>query len=540
MSGVDVPVMVVGTGIAGLSFALKVAQHADVLLLTKKDRADSSTNWARGGIAAVMGPDDTPGLHVRDTMVAGAGLCHRDVVEAVVREGPARIRDLMAWGARFQAKDGALSLAREGGHSRRRILHAGDRTGWSIEHALLAAVADAPRIRLVEDMMVVDLLLEGPPEARRCAGVRAIQRHTGDEVRITARVVLLASGGAGQVYRHTTNPGIATGDGVAMAFRAGARVANMEFIQFHPTALYPSEDPAFLISEAVRGEGAVLRTRAGHPFMDRLHPLASLAPRDIVARGIHHSLRETGDPHVVLDVSAIPPEVFAARFPSTLEGCRERAIDPWEEGIPVVPAAHYQCGGVWTDRRGATSLPGLYATGEAACTGLHGANRLASNSLLEAVVYSHRAAEAIRGAVTGDRSRPGRVQALELPTPPSEAPAPGAGGEDPERTALRRLLWDHAGIERRWSELDAWHDETRARLEVEEDRFRAAAALSTARAECRNLHWVGYLILRSALERGESRGLHYLSDRPHRNNERFLRDTVLVRSHGSEVDGVSL
>ena len=540
MKRARVPVIVVGSGIAGLSFSLKVSEYADVLLVTKKDRAESNTNWAQGGIAAVVGPNDDPALHVADTLSAGAGLCHRDVVESVVREGPARIRDLMDWGARFHREGGHLSLGQEGGHSRRRIVHAGDRTGRTIEHALLEAVAARPEIRVVEDLMVVDLLLEGPRDDRRCAGVLAIQRHTGEEVELQARSVLLATGGSGHVYRHTTNPAIATGDGLAMAFRAGAQVANMEFIQFHPTALFPTEDPAFLISEAVRGEGGILRTRDGRPFMDRVHPQGSLAPRDVVARGIHHVLRETGDDHVLLDVSGIDEAVFESRFPTILEGCRDRGVDPQADGIPVVPAAHYQCGGVWTDRHGATTLPGLFATGEVACTGLHGANRLASNSLLEALVYSHRAAEAVRDDLLalGEVSARGTVQDLSLPEAPDSAVEPPAE-EDPVRDALRGLLWEHAGIERRWSELRDWHTEIRERLEREEERFRTGGARGTGAVERRNLHWVGYLILRSALERCESRGLHFVADHPWRDNERCLRDTVLVRGAGTDVDRVS-
>jgi L-aspartate oxidase len=523
-----VPVVVVGSGIAGLSFSLKVSEFTDVLLLTKKNRAASNTNWARGGIAAVVGPDDDRRLHVQDTLVAGAGLCHMDVVKEVVAEGPERIRDLMEWGTRFHRENGALSLGKEGGHSRRRIVHAGDRTGRTIESALLAAVAARPGIAVVEDLMVVDLLTEGGGSDRRCTGIRGVQRHTGEEVHVRAEAVLLATGGSGQVYQHTTNPGIATGDGVAMAYRAGALVANMEFIQFHPTALFPTEDPAFLISEAVRGEGARLRTVQGRPFMEDLHPLGSLAPRDVVARGIHRVLRETGDDHVVLDVSGISRDLFAQRFPSTLDGCLSRGVDPFAQGIPVVPAAHYQCGGVWTDRRGATSLPGLFATGEVACTGLHGANRLASNSLLEAVVYSHRAAEYLRTAGVGrlesDDGGLGGTTGV-APEEWDESPEPS----DPERAGLRSLLWDHAGIIRRRGELQTALGQLET-LAAEVDATPPAGGPEFADAlERRNLHQVGWLILRSALDRPESRGLHHVEEHPFRNNEACLRDTALVR-----------
>ena len=523
-----VPVVVVGSGIAGLSFALKVSDFADVLLVTKKNRAASNTNWARGGIAAVVGPDDEVALHVQDTLTAGAGLCHLDVVRAVVEEGPERIRDLMAWGTRFHRERGHLSLGEGGGHSRRRIVHGGDRTGRTIEAALLEAVAARANIEVVEDLMVVDLIVHGGGNARRCRGIIAVQQHTGELVRIGADAVLLATGGSGQVYRHTTNPAIATGDGVAMAYRAGALVANMEFVQFHPTALFPTEDPAFLISEAVRGEGAVLRTRDGRAFMDALHPQGSLAPRDIVAREIHRVLRETGDDHVRLDVSGIPPDLFAERFPSTLKGCRSRGVDPFVEGIPVVPAAHYQCGGVWTDRHGATSLPGLFATGEVACTGLHGANRLASNSLLEAVVYSHRAAERLRE--TGLARGGGDTSGLPAPAPDPVETASEDPGVAEELRLLRARMWEHAGIVRRRAELQEAVDDVGARLEAREGGYDPDRPGTPDDLELRNLYRVGWLILTSALGRFESRGLHYLEDRPFRDNERSLHDTVVVRS----------
>ncbi|HEX2165601.1 MAG TPA: L-aspartate oxidase, partial [Longimicrobiales bacterium] len=379
-------VLVIGSGIAGLTFALKAAAGANVHIVTKKERAVSSTNYAQGGIAAVMAPDDSLDLHVRDTLTAGAGLCHLRAVEALVREGPARVRDLIDWGVRFSAAAGSLSLGREGGHSRRRIVHAGDLTGREIEGALIQAVSEHPRITLSEDLQAVDLLLihdEGT-RAPRCSGALLLEHRTGELIEFSARLVLLATGGLGQAYRHTTNPDIATGDGVAMARRAGAALANLEFVQFHPTALYPASERAFLISEAVRGEGAVLRRRNGTDLMAGVHPLGSLAPRDVVARTIDLELKRTGEAYVVLDLAPISPREIEKRFPGILTECAERGLDIRSEPIPVVPAAHYSCGGVVTDSDGRTSIAGLYAAGEVACTGVHGANRLASNSLLEA------------------------------------------------------------------------------------------------------------------------------------------------------------
>lgn len=518
----DADVVVVGSGIAGLTFALRMARGASVLLLTKKHRAESNTNWARGGIAAVVGSDDDPALHVADTLVAGAGLCHGDVVARIVAEGPARIGDLAAWGTGFHRDGDRFSLGREGGHSRRRIVHAGDRTGRAIETALLDR-ASARGLAILEDHRVIDLVVEDDGEGPVVRGVRVVDDAGGEERTVRARTVFLATGGCGRVYRHTTNPAIATGDGVAMAFRAGARIANMEFVQFHPTALHPTEDPAFLISEALRGEGAVLRRRDGSAFMDRHHPLGSLAPRDIVARAIAGELADSTDDHVMLDVTGIPPELRRDRFASTLDGCRERGVDPEVRGIPVVPAAHYVCGGVWTDESGRTSIEGLMAAGEVACTGLHGANRLASNSLLEAVVMAHRAAVVL----ADDFRREGRWS--DHPEPPSgddAAPSdPGAAPPRPAGTAvddaereiaaLRTLMWEKAGIVRSVAGLEEAREEL------------APIARTAPSPELRNLATAGRLIVECALRRRESRGLHYLSDHPWRDNERHLADTTL-------------
>ncbi|CAN5849253.1 L-aspartate oxidase [soil metagenome] len=537
-------VLVIGSGIAGLTYALRSAEYADVQVVTKKERAVSSTNYAQGGIAAVMADDDAPELHVRDTLIAGAGLCHLSAVEMLVREGPARVRDLIDWGVRFSQAQRGLSLGREGGHSRRRIVHAGDLTGREIERALLHAVAHHPRISLVEDLHAIDLIVAQDERTgeERCCGALLLEHRTGAIVQLHSSLVLMATGGIGQAFRHTTNPDIATGDGVAMAYRAGVTVANLEFMQFHPTALYPAHEHAFLISEAVRGEGAVLRTDSGRLLMDDVHRLGSLAPRDIVARRIDLELKASGADYVLLDLSPIPTAHIEERFPGILAECQARGLDIRREPIPVVPAAHYSCGGVVTDSAGRTSLAGLYAAGEVACTGVHGANRLASNSLLEAVVYSHRAAlhvehelaaadafiaaaaeveaavaRAVGRAADGDVTRAGRsdqwlanrvVLAASL------------------RTRLRDLMWEDAGIVRsdeRLAGATVHLDELQAEVETQ-----CAGPLDTATLELRNLLEVSRLILQCACRRKESRGLHYNTDYPHRDNERFLRDTVIA------------
>jgi L-aspartate oxidase len=525
-------VLVAGTGIAGLFFALRAAERASVVIFTKKDRPESSTNYAQGGIAAVFGSDDSHALHVEDTLIAGAGLCHRDAVEVLVREGPTRVSELIELGVQFTRDGASLSLGREGGHSRRRIVRAADLTGREVERALLDALAEHPRVEILENHIAVDLITGPGPEGKaRCVGATALDAASGSLQAVRSRSVLLATGGCGHVYRHTTNPGIATGDGVAMAFRAGARIANMEFIQFHPTALYPAEERSFLISEAVRGEGAVLVRRDGSPFMDEYHPQGSLAPRDIVARAIDREMKLTGDPFVLLDCSAVPAAEIRKRFPNILAETRARGIDMLRDPLPVVPAAHYVCGGVLTDLHGRTSLPGLYAAGETACTGVHGANRLASNSLLEALVFSERAAADL-------------VRRLDSEPVPSEAPPAAHHGDRSleririahDREELRSLMWDLVGIVRSDERLRVAEARV-AQMARQNQEVWESSRIVPDLVELRNLLQVALLILHSARWRKESRGLHHNVDYPYRDNERFLRPTVLhrVERSGSSI-----
>ena len=517
----EVDVLVLGSGIAGLFFALKVAQYGRVCVVTKKERPESNTNYAQGGIAAALAPDDSPELHARDTYSAGAGLCHTDAVHALVTEGPRRVRELIELGAEFSGAGNGLSLGREGGHSRRRIVHAADLTGREVERALLQAVSDAPNIEIYENQMAVDLLVaELETGDTACTGALVLAEDGSGLSEVRAKTVMVATGGCGQVYGHTTNPAIATGDGQAMAYRAGAKIANMEFVQFHPTALYPAGDRAFLISEAVRGEGAILRRRDGTPFMDRHHPLGSLAPRDIVALAIDRELKESGDDYVLLDCSTLSENEVRSHFPNILAETGARGIDMLAESLPVVPAAHYSCGGILTDTLGRTSLSGLYAVGEVACTGVHGANRLASNSLLEALVFAARAAERIGPAL-------GALPRLRGSPVPRTVGLGGAVVDlASDRDELRDLMWDLVGIVRSDERLEL----AAARLEELAAGIRekaAGAELTPGLLELRNLIQTGGLIVSSSQSRKESRGLNFNLDHPHRDNERFLRDTII-------------
>lgn len=530
MSQIETDVLVIGSGIAGLTFALRVAEQKDVVLVTKKASLESNTNYAQGGIAAVVDPQDSFKRHVQDTLQAGAGLCHRSRVEALVRSGPQAVADLIDWGVRFSRTGERLALGIEGGHSSKRIVHAHDRTGAAIEEALDLAVGRHPRIRLLEDHMVLALRVGGVGGRRRCAGAWVLDIEGCRSLDIRAAATMLAAGGSAAVYRHTTNPAIATGDGVALGYRAGAKVANMEFIQFHPTALYPAEEHAFLISEAVRGEGAVLRNWEGEVFMARFDPRKDLAPRDVVARAVHSELKQSGKPHVWLDATDIASEHLEERFPQILENCRARGIDPCRQPIPVVPAAHYTCGGVWTDVDGRTGLSGLYAAGECACTGVHGANRLASNSLLEAIVFAERAASHL--LLAAPSPIPPDPEGGDVPPDLSKFPAKPLARI---RSQLRGLMWDHLGIVRSRDEMRSGAEQ----LSALQSEWLALASTRAQRcdgerwteaAELRNMLDVAGLIIRCALWRRESRGLHFVVDFPDRDNESYLRDSFVVAS----------
>jgi len=526
--------LILGSGIAGLSLAIKAADLGSVAIVTKKEKIESSTNYAQGGIAAVQAETDSFASHIEDTLVCGAGLCRDDVVKFVVEEGPARIRELVDWGVEFtRAKDhpDLYDLGREGGHSRRRVLHAHDLTGREIERALSEMAATKPNIRIYENHFAIDLILKSRipsqwfTDSDHCLGAYVLDSPRGEIHTFRARFVILATGGTGKVYLITTNPDIATGDGVAMAYRAGARIANMEFIQFHPTCLYHPEAKAFLISEAVRGEGAILRLKSGAPFMEKYHSMGSLAPRDVVAQAIDTELKKSGDEYVLLDITHRDRDFVIGRFPHIYARCLEFGLDITKQPIPVAPAAHYQCGGVAVDAHGESSIPGVFACGEVACTGLHGANRLASNSLLEAVVFSHRTFLRIKE----------RFSSVEEDPVPIPAWDPRGATESDESIVvshnwaeIRACMSNYVGIVRSDKRLE--RAERRVELISREiDEYYRNFLITRDLLELRNIATVAGLIVKCARQRKESRGLHYNIDYPERDDERWRKDTVLVQ-----------
>ena len=528
-------VLIIGSGVSGLSFALKVAPFARVTLVTKKNKADTATNLAQGGVAAVLSVEDSIEAHIDDTLVSGDGICNQAVVRIVASEGPDRVRELVDMGVRFQkgANGQGFDLGMEGGHSARRVAHASDLTGKEIERALLEQIAATPSIKVLENHLAIDLLIESKAQGRvrnnggdRCLGAYVLDRTTGEVETYPAGVTVLCTGGCGKVYLYTTNPDIATGDGVAMAYRAGAKMANMEFIQFHPTCFFNREAKNFLISEAVRGEGGILINQQGQAFMKKYDGRGDLATRDAVARGIDAEMKATGTDCVFLDITHKPAPFLMKRFPNIYAICKRYGVDLTKKPIPVVPAAHYMCGGVLVDEWGRSSITNLLALGETACTGLHGANRLASNSLLEAVVFAHRAAQWFKEAIAATA----KLERIEV-----EPWRTGGAAVLDESILikhnwdqLRQLMWDYVGIVRRQKRLDLIQTRLSCMLTEITEHF-YDYLLTPDLVELRNLAVIADLIVQSASLRKESRGLHYILDYPTKNDADFLKDTILQK-----------
>jgi L-aspartate oxidase len=502
----DCDFLVIGAGVAGLRAAIELAKSGTVLVIAKDALSESSSEYAQGGIAVALSDDDEVALHEQDTLYAGDGLCDREAVHTLVEEGPAAIQDLIDWGAEFDREGLKLAFTREGAHSRNRILHAhGDSTGREIARTLYRKAASLNNIRFESYSAISDLLIAND----RAVGAVIFDEKSGALRDVRSRAVLLATGGLGRVFKETTNPDVATGDGVAMAWRAGAEISNIEFVQFHPTALHVEGAPRFLLSEALRGEGAILRNKDGEAFMKRYHPLMDLAPRDVVSRSIVTEMRRTNSPHVWLDLTSRDADFIRHRFPRIHETCLAYGVDIARETAPVHPAAHYAMGGVWSDPEGRSTVPGLYAAGEVASTGVHGANRLASNSLLEAVVFGLRAGQAMSSHVHERVSgTPGRPQIFAPIT---------------TERAVRELTWEHCGIVRDGAGLKfAIHALERTEWTTAEP--------TLAVIELRNIHQVAALIAECALWREESRGAHYRTDFPDKRAE-FARASRVSRTH---------
>ncbi|MHB8909591.1 MAG: L-aspartate oxidase [Syntrophales bacterium] len=526
--------LVLGTGIAGLSFAIKAAGLGTVAMVTKKDKTDSNTNMAQGGIAVVQDQMDRFEYHIKDTLTCGMGLCNEEVVRFVVTEGPERIRELVRWGVEFTrstADPDQFDLGREGGHSMRRVLHARDLTGQEIERALHEKAAQQKNIRIFENHIAIDLIMKSAvlgqktEHADRCLGAYVLDIANNEIHTFRAKYIMLSTGGAGKVYLITTNPDIATADGVAMAYRAGAKIANMEFIQFHPTCLYHPDAKSFLISEAVRGEGAILKLKSGATFMEKYHPMKSLAPRDVVAKAIDTELKKSGDDCVLLDITHRDRDFLVSRFPNIYEKCLEFGIDMTRDPIPVVPAEHYLCGGVSVNAFGETSIERLFACGEVSCTGLHGANRLASNSLLEAVVFAHRSFLRITELLPEVKDDP-------IPIPSWD---PKGATESDESVVvshnwdeIRRCMWNYVGIVRSDKRLER----AERRIEMisrEIDEYYRNFIVTRDLLELRNIAVAAKLIVTCARMRKESRGLHFNLDYPDKDDRVWLKDTVVSR-----------
>ena len=529
--------LVLGSGIAGFCFAIKAADLGTVAIVTKKEKVESNTNYAQGGIAAVTDKTDSFESHIKDTLTSGAGLCKEDVVRTVVTEGPDRIKELIEWGVEFTRAENDNStiydLGREGGHSRRRVLHSRDFTGRELERALVEKADSKKNIEIYENFFAINLILEskvpggkvGVEGGRKdkCIGAYVFDVNHNVVHTFRAKFIMLATGGSGKVYLITTNPDIATGDGIAIAYRAGAKIANMEFIQFHPTCLYHPDAKSFLISEAIRGEGGELKLKNGSTFMEKYHPLKSLAPRDIVARAIDMELKKSGDEYVLLDITHKDRDFLIDRFPNIYQRCLEFGIDMAKDPIPVVPAAHYQCGGVVVNSHGETNIDRLFACGEVSCTGLHGANRLASNSLLEAVVFAHRSFMKVSELLPQTKDE-------TIAIPPWD---PKGATESDESVVVsnnwdevRSSMWNYVGIVRSNKRLER----AKRRLDLitrEIEEYYWDFTITRDLLELWNIATVAKLIIECAQLRKESRGLNYNLDYPERDNTGELQDTII-------------